>query len=376
MKIAFLCSSLEPARDGVGDYTRSLAVACAARGHACALLALHDTHLTASQERLADEIPALRLSPRLPLPARIADARACLADFSPDWISWQFSSYGYHPRGLISAETRSLATLAAGRRTHVMLHELWGGLSRDEPWFNRILGRFQRRGLVSLLHLLRTQRLHTSNVAYRSALAAHQWSAELLPLWGNIPIAAARPEVLAPFVPSGTRESWLIAVTFGNVPREWRQDATIAFFQAAAAQLRRRPLLLVCGRAGPHGPAVVRQFSAGGKITVAATGELPAEKISRIFQAVDFGIAPHPWGLIGKSGAVAALIDHGLPLLVPNDDRLTRIPSDLPLPPPGLLSRLSDLPPDAIPAWLARRLPAASTLPRTADDFLESLTRI
>lgn len=375
MKIAFLCASLEPARDGVGDYTRSLAVACAARGYACALLALRDPHLTANQERLANDIPALRLSPRLPLAARIADARSCLADFAPDWVSWQFAHTGYHPRGLVSTEARGLASLAAGRLTHVMLHELWGGLDRSEPWLNRFLGRFQRKGLLSLLHQLRTQRLHTTNVAYRAALAAHQWGAELLPLWGNIPIAQPRPGVLAPFLPTGSREGWLVAVTFGNIPREWDPSAVVAFFHAAASRLQRSPLLLVCGRAGQYGPAMLQKFSADGKIAVAATGELPAEKVSQILQAVDFGIAPHPWGMIGKSGAVAALIDHGLPVLASHEETWVRPPSDLPLPPPGLLSRLSDLTPEAVPAWLARRQPAASTLPKTADDFLESLTR-
>jgi hypothetical protein len=42
LKILFVCSCLEPGLDGVGDYTRRLAVELVALGHSCTLLALAD----------------------------------------------------------------------------------------------------------------------------------------------------------------------------------------------------------------------------------------------------------------------------------------------------------------------------------------------
>ena len=42
MKLLFLCSSLEPGRDGVGDYTRRLAGECLRQGHEVRLLSLND----------------------------------------------------------------------------------------------------------------------------------------------------------------------------------------------------------------------------------------------------------------------------------------------------------------------------------------------
>jgi len=42
MKIILVCSSLEPDRDGVGDYSRLLAGALITQGHECTLLALND----------------------------------------------------------------------------------------------------------------------------------------------------------------------------------------------------------------------------------------------------------------------------------------------------------------------------------------------
>jgi hypothetical protein len=42
MKILFLTGSLEPGKDGVGDYTRLLANECGERGHEVFLLGLND----------------------------------------------------------------------------------------------------------------------------------------------------------------------------------------------------------------------------------------------------------------------------------------------------------------------------------------------
>ena len=61
MNIVFLCSSLEPGRDGVGDYTRRLAQECAARGHVCRMVALHDPHVTAEIQTREGDVRLMRL---------------------------------------------------------------------------------------------------------------------------------------------------------------------------------------------------------------------------------------------------------------------------------------------------------------------------
>jgi hypothetical protein len=45
MKIIFLCGSLEPGCDGVGDYTRRLAGELIKQGHHIAAVALNDQYL-------------------------------------------------------------------------------------------------------------------------------------------------------------------------------------------------------------------------------------------------------------------------------------------------------------------------------------------
>lgn len=376
MNIAFLCSSLAAGRDGVGDYTRSLAEACQSRGHRSLLVALRDGH-TENQSLGEEECGRVLRSPAgLPLPERVRGARLALEAFSPDVVSWQFVSYGYHRKGLVGREAGAFVQLQAGGRRHVMLHELWIGIDQHEPWRNRVVGAWQRRGLLRWLRALRPHRLHTSNTTYQRILAHQGWSADVLPLFGNLPIAPARPDALAPWLPGGGRGGWLVAVTFGTLHPQWEPEIAAARLRELAARRGQSLLLLACGRPGAHGPGLLRRFASAAGAAVAATDELPAERLSAILQAADCGIAPHPWALLGKSGAAAALLEHGLPVLVPRDDWRPR--HDLPSSgAPGydpLCARLTDLPEASDwEAWLSRRRIPQSRRSEVAAKFLSSI---
>jgi len=101
---------------------------------------------------------------------------------------------------------------------------------------------------------------------------------------------------------------------------------------------------------------------------------LDATTLSHLLRAADFGLAPHPWALIGKSGAAAAMLDHGLPVLVPRDEWRLRGGAG-----PGtadgdpLLVRLAGLDAAATDRWLARRHEPRPALPRITDAFLQTL---
>jgi hypothetical protein len=49
------------------------------------------------------------------------------------------------------------------------------------------------------------------------------------------------------------------------------------------------------------------------------TGELRADEISHEFQICSLGISTTPYDILGKSGATAAMLEHGLPILAYDD---------------------------------------------------------
>ncbi len=379
MKIVFICASAEPGRDGVGDYTRRLAAACAELGHRCLILALNDRHVNASSTELhGDSRTICRWSSALPWWVRIAAAKDRISRFEPDWISWQMVSYGYQPKGILGPEIMQLATELRAPRMHVMLHEIWIGLAQGDSLWSRITGWRQRRALLRFLRIAAPDQLNTSNQTYVAALGQHDCIASVLPLFSNIPIAPASPaqseKLLARHLPPPVNHrERLVGITFGTLHRQWQPAAAAQLLKSTAKRQNRDAVLLAIGRIGPHGAAILEQIKSAG-ITVAVTGELPVEEVSGLLQAADLGIAPHPTALIRKSGVVAAMLDHGLPVLMPRDDWHLRngpTPDDAREP---RLARLADLSEASTDAWLKHRQSPDDSFPHTVARFLEELS--
>jgi len=345
MRILFLCSCLEPARDGVGDYTQSLADECTRQGHSCALIALNDRFVTEPTESIAtgkEKIPLLRLPSKLTWPQRIAQAVAFRSRFQPDWISLQFVPYGFNDKGIVLNLSRAFHTLTSGRPLHLMLHELWIGQTPDAPLKQRLIGLLQRLGLKYLIRRLQPQLVTTSNPAYRFFLKNTGIRSTLLPLFCNIPVTLihSKPELPVELVETGltrdqpNREQWWVGIFFGALHPEWKPEPFLSILKQAARRANKRICLFLAGRPGAPGEILWENLkhTYPSEIAFIKSGEQPAARISILLQSADFGIAASPWQLVGKSSTLATMLDHGLPVIVTRDDYQ---PQPLPDDPPS-----------------------------------------
>lgn len=376
MKLIFLCTSLAPGRDGVGDYVRQLADACTRRGHVCLLVAVHDRHLGPTM--FLQQANEVRLSCKLSWKRRTALLTDLIQDYDPHWISWQLVPFGFHAKGVMPSRTLLLADAVRERRNQVMMHELWLGLGQGTRLRQRLLGTLQRRRLIAFLGRLGPRTLHTTNGVYQHALARQGWPSEILPLFGNIPIASTTPreahaELAALVGGSEAPDHSLIGVLFGTIHPQWQPETTCEWLRAASLAIGRPIRLLALGRAGGHGSRVLTQLARGHRgLRITHAGALPPDRISRVLQVADFGLATHPWALIEKSGSTATLLEHGLPVLVPRDDwQPVEGPIDSPRDP--LLRLLSTLEPADFRRWLAGKRAPGSLLSEVADRFLSDI---
>jgi glycosyltransferase involved in cell wall biosynthesis len=342
MRIAFLCGSFEPGRDGVGDYVAQLARGLTSLGHACQIVALADRYAQVPYAGGAEGFELVRVPAARWHAGEIAAAVASVDRFAPDWVSLQMVGYAYEERGLLLRSRRHFAAFAARARRHVMLHELWIGADAGSGERQRLVGAAQRWLLVRTLRSWAAHVTHTSNPVYRELLARAGLHAQLLPLPGNIPVVPTVPqrarELLAARAGlSGKRT--LVAGVFGALHREWVEGAWLDAL-AAACEAREQTLALVhLGRAGAAGAALWSTLRAryGERVRFAALGELSAADVSTALQGLDLGIATTPWALVGKSGAVAAMLEHGVPVVVTRTDyRLRRGATPEPATEPGL----------------------------------------
>jgi len=109
-----------------------------------------------------------------------------------------------------------------------------------------------------------------------------------------------------------------------------------------AATRNRKIVLFLAGRQ-PAGALERWQrlaASNSNRLQWVSLGELEPVAVSRYLQVLDFGISATPWQLAGKSGGVATMLDHGLPVLVPRNDFASRLAS---LPYPSFPDNLIDV---------------------------------
>jgi hypothetical protein len=271
----------------------------------------------------------LRLTRSATWKKRVEKARAALQEFQPDWVSLQFVCYGFHPKGLTFEFARHVAPLFTLGRGHVMLHELWIGESNGYGLKDRVIGWLQKRSVIGLLRTLRPAVIHTSNPVYREVLRRNGLGALELPLPGNIPVLTPVAGGLETMLRKhgspldfSNRDAWWVAGIFGTIHPQWSPVRFLDGLCSLAREKQKRLLLLHFGRTHQDGAAAWQKLA--DKFT--GRGKLPRNRttaeafLSTALQALDFGIATSPWALIGKSGCTAAMLDHGLPVAVPDDD--------------------------------------------------------
>lgn len=355
MKIAFVTNCLEPGRDGVGDYTALLAGECERRGHATVRIALNDPFIKIETTSAGE----LRLPASLPWPERVKKAKRFLTASAPDFVSLQFVCYGFHPRGIDFSLGTKLREIIGARALHLMLHELWIGAEIGAPARERILGALQRRALLGLLRTTAPKIIHTSNPAYVHLLRERRITAARLPLFGSIP-------VLPPQTKQHEGSGALSFVMFGTLHPVWPPEPLFMRLRG----LGKKIAVTHIGRLGSGG-TLWKKLAAdyGDAIQFSAPGELSPEKIAGHFSQADFGIATTPWSLIGKSAAVAAMLDHGIPVVVNRDDvHYKGLRDETPSP---LLIKMDSHLPEKIAS--AKRLPPQPALPGVAATFLNAL---
>jgi hypothetical protein len=326
--LTIVCGSLQPGADGVGDYSRLLAAACCRLGVPASLLALHDSHVNhPNQSPQAIEglsVPALRLPGSLPWLQRSRLAQSQLQAWHSQALSLQFVPYGFHRRGVpwrLPSVLRSLIQPRnrgqPPRSLHLMFHEIWIGLSDHSNLKSRLVGRLQRALLHRLVQSTNPCLVHTTNQLYLQSLASIGIEAQLSLLYSNLPI---------PQSPEPPDPHYLTACLFGRIPPAWDPEPVLQVLMEQAARQGRIPRLRLLGRSHRSDDwlsAIRRRWPS---LTIQHFGSVdcPAQ-LARQIQSADVGLATTPWLLIEKSGAVAAFLALGVPVVVSRNDWQPRL---------------------------------------------------
>src|SRR5690606_25238086 len=139
-----------PGRDGVGDYTRRLAIEFIRLGHQVVLFAIHERRLSESMFDSVQDIGSIavtahRLSSKLSWKKRQLIVKQFVSQINPDIISLQFVSHSFHKKGIPYFLPKWLSKIASPLvKWHVMFHELWVTDSVHDSLKDWLLSKLQK----------------------------------------------------------------------------------------------------------------------------------------------------------------------------------------------------------------------------------------
>ena len=315
MNYLFLCGSLEPGRDGVGDYVRCLAIELIKMGHNSSAIALNDyyTDSLLSESQMLEQVslPVLRLPSIWQANKRFANATQWMKELEVDWISLQFVPYSFQAKGLPVFLYKQLGRIIKDVKLHIMFHEAWLGIDDGANYKLRILSSLQKAIIENLLRKLQPNIIHTHIPIYKSRLQRLGWSAMPLPLFSNIPMKLLFSKKLEPNI-----------FRIGIFSQTDTSNAFIEFLVKVSKQLAKNnqlcQVILIGGQL-----ATMKAFKShlenvsAFQGEVHCTGFLEASQISAMLQTCHLGLTPIPKHALGKSGTVAAFLSHGIPVAAP-----------------------------------------------------------
>lgn len=323
MNIIFICSCLEPGKDGVGDYTRKLATALIKHGLHSRIIALNDRRLnseTWSGEQCDNKttINVLRLSSTISWKKRLKLAKKYIHDFDPTFISLQYVPFGYQIKGLPFKLARNLKQVSKKNQWTIMFHEL--SVNKDESLKFKLWAFLQVYIIKSLLKKLKPAFVATNTKIYQVRLAQMGYPTHILPVFSNIDKVHINKiyvpnKSLVPDYIQTNRSDFIIGTLFGSFSsRTWDLQSLLNLYLRTAT--KKKLVIASIGRMsyGDEQWAMLeKEFP---DIIFLTLGIQDASFISYWLSCyTDFGILSTLPELATKSGSFMAFKQHGLPVV-------------------------------------------------------------
>jgi hypothetical protein len=311
--VLFICGSLQPGADGIGDYTRRIAGELKKKNFKVSIIAFNDkqTNIVLSESQNVDNtvVDVLRLPSILKEKYKIELAKEWIEQHNPEWVSIQFVLYAFNNRGLPFSFGSEIKKICLGRKVHIMFHELWLGVEKHPTFKDRLYGFFQKTIIKSMVAKLHPDIVHSHSALYLNMLNFNKIKARKLNIISNIPVVHDQisPRELM-------SDGSLKFLVFGYISPNAPIEEFISELNQIAKQRHINPEFIFSGR---NGGALNDWISNLEKFNIfyEVRGILSIEELSDLMIEVDVGISTTPFLLYEKSGSVAAMFKHGIPVI-------------------------------------------------------------
>jgi hypothetical protein len=232
-----------------------------------------------------------------------------------DLYSFQFAPYAYANNGIPRKILSLLARKLQNKRVHLNFHEIWVGAYPRANWKERGIGWLQKNLILGFINKCKPAWTTSSNAAALDRLKRRGIQARFLYLFGNITYSSASKAI--------TAEQTLKIAFFGTPYADFPYHKLGDFFSNLSKACGKELEIILIGRQREDsGTDQLLSLCKMNNFLIKTTGELSTNLISEQIQECTLGVSTTPYDVIGKSGATAAMLEHGLPILA-YDDRDT-----------------------------------------------------
>lgn len=304
-KVLIISPNLEREYCGVSDYVYVLKSLLENNGHTCSLLALSDKFCT----KLIDEPNCFRIPFSTNSKIKIKHANIFISEYEPDIIYFNLVSYGYNRKGLPFYLLNFLPQISKKYKVVIIAHELWAGNFKTESFKNKFLGNVQRLLFAPLLKKIEEPTIVVTTVLALNILKKLGINSHLIPVFSNIPIE----DIPVVSVPNPV----IRLILFGSSLFRIDYDLLIKFIERLIEIYNKRIQIDIVGL---NNYAIedwenIKQYFTLDKLVIINHGFSSAQKISQLMQEAQIGITTYMPFFWSKSGSIAAMLVHGLPIV-------------------------------------------------------------
>ena len=229
-----------------------------------------------------------------------------------DLYSFQFAPYAYANNGMPMIILNFLSRKLQNKRVHLNFHEIWVGAYPRANWKERGIGWLQKKLILALINKCKPAWITTSNAAALDRLKQLGIPARLHYLFGNIPFST-----FAKVKPKGqSLKVAFFGTPYADFPYHKLGDFLSILTKTSAKKLE---IILIGRQREDAGSDHLYSMCKKNEFVIERTGELSTNLISEKLQECSLGVSTTPYDVIGKSGATAAMLEHGLPVLAFDD---------------------------------------------------------
>jgi len=322
MKVMFLCSSLQPGKDGVGDYNRRLVAELTKKNYQVVLVSCNERELDADREEEitggASIIKIYRLSGSNSWEQRMNKIQGYLDGFDPEWLSLHYVPYAFHPKGLPAKFVSIVKSLRLRAKTQIVFHEIWQGESSESTVKDKIIGFVQRRMAFKLIKITNAMHITTTNDYYKNCFVKRGIKATRIPVFSNMPVGKASGRVVLNTLPAeiDDKDKYVLGVFFGGFHSHEDLAGNLKALAAnIKSQLDKELIVTHIGRSGGIEQEIETLKAATG-LKCFVLGEWSEQDVADYLLHADVGLSNYPKVLYEKSGSIAALLNNSCPVIL------------------------------------------------------------